>query len=227
MRRLALSACALLAAGLAGCKPMSPQEQAQPDDPRVRRPRPTHISDPHWTGWQVTGAYPTDDGVDVVLTAQGVKVTASCGVVSGYYTHVISDVYKIEGVEPQPGQLYLPAQHRWLTDDELHARLADLLAPRPGEYAGARWAPNPPGVYTVSDLAGVPSTNCFTLQSTLEPARQLVACQVAAGHRYWVSQGGVSEGPLTFELGATPAGLPAIPPAPKPDLATQPGGVPH
>ena len=32
---------------------------------------------------------------------------------------------------------------------------------------------------------------------------------------------------MTFELGAAPAGLPAIPPAPPADLATQPGGAPR
>lgn len=177
--------------------------------------------DPHWEPRQVTGVYPADHGVDVVITSHGQRVTASCGVDEAYYTHVLGDVYQIQGVEPAPGQIYLPAQHRWLTPQELHARLAGLLGPRTDEYAGVGWAPNPPAVYTVSDLAGVPSTSCFILQSKLEPARQLVACQVSAGHRYWISQG-----PLTFELNVPPSDLPPIPPAPKPDLSTQPGGAP-
>jgi hypothetical protein len=215
------AASAILAAALAGCHQVSPQEDARQKIGDCAAQAETYL-DPHWTPQQVTGAYPADDGVDVVLTSQGTRVTASCSVAAAYYTHVLGGVDKIQGVEPVPGQLYLPAQHRWLTDDELHARLAGLLTPQPGEYAGAVWAPNAPGVYTVSDLANVPSTSCFTLQSKLEPARQLVACQVPAGHRYWVNQA-----LLTLELGAPPADLPAIPPAPPPDLATQPGGVPH
>jgi hypothetical protein len=215
-----VAASAVLAAGLAGCHQMSAQEDAQQKIRDCAAEADTYL-DPHWTPRQVTGAYPAADGVDAVITAHGSQVTVSCGVDTGYYTHVLGAVRTIQGVEPAPGQLYLPAQHRWLTNDELHTRLAGRLAPRPGEYAGVNWAPNPPGVYTVSDLAGVPSTACFTLQSKLEQARQMVACQVSAGHRYWVS-----EGPMTFELSAVPTGLPAIPPAPPADLATQPGGVP-
>jgi hypothetical protein len=178
--------------------------------------------DPHWAPRRVAGTYPAKDGVEAVIRAQGTQVTVTCNMVSGYGAHILGDVATIEGVEPAPGQLYLPAQHRWLTDAELHARLATLLGPRPGEYAGAAWAPNEPGVYRVSDLAGAPSTACFTLQSRLEPARQLVACEVPAGHRFWVSQA-----LLTLELNSPPSGLPAIPPAPPTDWATQPGGAPR
>jgi len=216
-----VAASAVLAAALAGCHPLSAQEDAQQKIRDCAALADAYL-DPHWTPRQVTGAYPAADGVDAVITANGLQVTVSCSVEAGDYTHVLGALTTIQGAQPAPGQLYLPAQHRWLTDDELQTRLAGLLAPQPGEYAGASWAPNPPGVYTVSDLAGVPSTACFTLQSKLEPARQLVACQVAARHRYWVSQG-----LMTFELGAAPAGLPAIPPAPPADLATQPGGAPR
>jgi hypothetical protein len=221
LRNAGLGAVAAIAAGLASCHQPSAQEDAQRKIRDCAAQADTYL-DPHWTARRVTGVYPAADGVDAVITAQGSQVTVSCGVDSGYYTHVLGEVTSIQGVEPAPGQLYLPAQHRWLTNDELHTRLAGLLAPQPGEYAGVNWAPNRPAVYTVSDLAGVPSTACFTLQSKLEPARQMVACQVSAGHRYWVSQG-----PMTFELGAAPEGLPAIPPAPPADLATQPGGVPR
>jgi hypothetical protein len=217
-----LATCALFAAGLAGCHQLTPQEQAQ-QFVRECAGEADEYLDPQWTQRQVTGVYPDADGmVSDVIIAQGAQVKVRCGVDAGYYTHMLGSLDTIEGVEPAPGQLYLPAQHRWLTDAELHTRLAALLDPQPGEYAGANWAPNSPAVYTVSDLAGVPSTSCFTLQSKLEPARELVACQVSGGHRYWVSQG-----LMTFELGAPPEGLPAIPPAPKPDMATQPGGVPH
>lgn len=223
----AVAASAILAAGLGGCHQSSPQEKAQ-QMIRDCAAEADEYLDPHWTQRQVTGVYPAADGlVDDVITARGIRVRVRCGVGAGYYTHFLGSVASIEGAEPAPGQLYLPAQHRWLSDGELHTRLEGLLTPQPGEYAGVSWAPNPPGVYTVSDLAGVSSTACFTVQSKLEPAREVVACQVSAGHRYWVSQGGVSEGPLTLELSAAPAGLPAIPPAPPADLATQPGGVPH
>jgi len=211
---------AALVAGLAGCHQASPQEKAQQMIHDCASEAGEYL-DPHWGPPQVTGVYHEPYSVDVVLTAQGERVTASCGVDSGYYMHVLGIVETIQGVEPADGQLYLPTQHRWLTDAELHARMAAMLAPQPGEYAGVAWAPNPPAVYTVSDLARVASTSCFTLQSKLGPARQLVACQVAAGHRYWVSQG-----PLTFEVAVPPAGLPAIPPAPQPDWSTQPGGKP-
>jgi hypothetical protein len=218
----AIAAGALIAAILAGCQPLSPQEKAQ-QMIRDCAAEADEFLDPHWKQRQVTGIYPDPDGmVADVIAAQGAQVSVSCGVDAAYYTHVVASVAFIEGVEPAPGQLYLPTLHRWLTDEELHARLAALLAPQAGEYPGASWAPNPPAVYTISDLAGVPSTSCFTLQSKLEPARELVACQVSGGHRYWVSQG-----LLTYELGAAPASLPAIPPAPPADLATQPGGAPH
>jgi hypothetical protein len=214
-------AVVVAAASLAGCQPVSPQEDAQKKIQGCAAMADEYL-DPSWAPRTATGVYPAPDGTaQAVITAQGIQVTVSCGVVSGYYTHMLSGVYKIQGVDPAPGQLYLPTQHRWLTDDELHARLTKMLAPQEGEYAGASWAPNPPAVYTVSDLAGVPSTNCFTLQSKLEPARQLVACEVAAGHRYWVWQA-----TLTLELPTPPAGLPPIPRAPPADLATQPGGVP-
>jgi hypothetical protein len=211
---------AVFTAGLAGCHQLSASEKAQQLVQDCAAEADAYL-DPHWAPRQVSGVYPAADGVvAIVVTAQGARVTASCGVDAVDYTHLLGPVTSIEGVAPTPGQLYLPAQHRWLTNDELQTRLAGLLAPQPGEYAGAAWAPNPPGVDTVSDPAGVASTACFTLQSKLEPARQLVACQVSAGHRYWVSQG-----QLTFGLGAAPAGLPAIPPAPPADPATQPGGA--
>ena len=207
------------AAVLAGCQPTSPRDEAQQTIHDCANEAAEWL-DPHWTGWRVTGVYPAPEGVRAVITAQGASVTVACNVVSGDYTHMLGDVATIQGVEPAPGQLYLPTQHRWLTKDELFARLVSLLAPQPGEYAGARWAPNAPGVYTVSDLAGVASTSCFTLQSRLEPARQLVACEVASGHRYWVNQG-----LLTLEA-REPPGLPPIPRAPPVDWATQPRGAP-
>ena len=208
------------ALALTGCHQATPEEDARRKIHDCASEASEYL-DPNWEPRQVTGVYPAPDGVDVVITGQGARVTASCGIDTGYYTHVLADVTTIQGGTPAPGQLYLPTQHRWLTNDELHARLTAMLAPRLGEYAGAAWAPNPPAIYTVSDLAGVPSTNCFTLQSKLEPARQLVACQVARGHRFWVNQA-----LLALEV-APPQGLPPIPPAPPADLATQPGGVPH
>jgi hypothetical protein len=76
--------------------------------------------------------------------------------------------------------------------------------------------------YAIPDLAGVPSTACFALQSRLEAARQLVACQVSGGgHRYWISQG-----LLSLELRAPPWGTPPIPPVPPAGLAPQRGDVP-
>jgi hypothetical protein len=167
----ALAAGAVFATSLVGCRQQSPQEKAQQMIGGCAAEADEYL-DPHWTQRQVTGVYPGKDGVvDDVITAQGTRVRVSCGVDAGYYTHVLGPVVSIEGAEPVPGQLYLPAQHRWLTKDELYTRLTGLLAPQPGEYAGAKWAPNLPDVYTVSDLAGVPSTACFTLQSQLEPAR--------------------------------------------------------
>jgi hypothetical protein len=220
----ALIGASILAAGLAGCQPQSPQADAQQKIQGCANEAEAYL-DPHWAGQrQVTGVYPTAEGdVQAVLAAGGVQVTVRCGIASGYYMHVLADIETIEGVRPAPGQLYLPAQHRWLTDAELHAHLTDLLAPRPGEYDGARWSPNNPADYTVADMANVPSTSCFTLQSRLEPARQLVACQTAAaGHRYWVN-----ERLLAVEVATPPGGLPPIPLAPPPDMATQPGGAPH
>jgi hypothetical protein len=214
----------ILAAGLAGCQPQSPQVDAQQKIHGCANEAEEYL-DPHWAGQrQVTGVYPTAEGdVQAVIAAGGVQVTVRCGIASGYYVRMLADIETIEGVRPAPGQLYLPAQHRWLTDAELHAHLAELLAPRPGEYAGASWSPNHPADDTIPDLANVPSTSCFTLQSRLEPARQLVACQTAAaGHRYWVN-----ERLLALELPTPPAGLPPMPAAPPPDMATQPGGVPR
>jgi hypothetical protein len=215
-------AAALIAAVLAGCQPVSAQDDAQRKVQGCADQAAAFL-DPHWGPRTVTGVYPTADGrVQAVISAQGVQVTAICGVASGYYTHVLGDLYTIEGVEPAPGQLYLPTQKRWLTDAELHVRLTGMLAPQGGEYAGAKWAPNNPAVYTISDLARVASTSCFTLQSKREPARQLVACETAPGaHRYWIWQG-----LLTLRLDAPPSGLPPIPPAPPVDWSTQARGKP-
>lgn len=220
-RRLGTAGLGLTAAILGGCHQATPQEDAQEKIQGCAN-EAAEFLDPHWTPQHVTGTYPDKNGgVEVVIAAQGVEVTVNCGIESGYYMHVLGEVALVAGDAPQPGQLYLPMQHRWLTDAELRARMAGLLAPRPGEYAGGDWAPNPPAVYTVSDLAKVASTSCFVLQSKLEPARQLVACQEAVGHRFWVSQG-----PLTLEVTVPPAGLPPVPPAPKPDWSTQPAGAP-
>jgi hypothetical protein len=161
--------------------------------------------------------------VQAVIASGGVQVTVRCEIASGYYVHVLADIATIEGVRPAPGQLYLPTQHRWLTDAELRVHLADMLAPRPDEYANATWTPNPSAETTVPDLANVPGTSCFTLQSRLEPARELVACQAATGggHRYWVNQR-----LLAVELSTPPAGLPPVPSAPPPDWVNQPAGRP-
>ena len=221
-RRLRVAGFTLLAAILGGCEQATPQEDIQGCANMA-----SEYLDPNWTPQHVTGAYPDKNGgVEAVLAGQGAQVTVNCWVASGYYMHSLGDVALVAGVAPKPGQLYLPMQHRWLTDAELHARLAQMLAPRPGEYAGAAWAPNNPALYDVSDLAKVASTSCFVIQSKLEPARQLVACEEPVGHRYWVSQGGVSQGELIYELPAPPAGLPPIPKAPKPDWDTQPRGKP-
>jgi hypothetical protein len=210
----------LLAAALAACKPLTAQQQASSMIQNCAADAGQYI-DPQWGPRQATGTYPSTNGIDVVIHAQGGEVTASCSAATGYYTTMEAGLDTVQGVEPEPGQLYLPAQHRWLTDAELHARMASLMAPRPAEYAGASWTPNPPGDYRFSDLAKVASTDCFSLQSTLEPTRQLVACQVAAGHRYWVSQGLMS-----LALASPPPGLAPIPPAPPTDWSTQPGGAP-
>ena len=220
-RRLKAAGIGLLAAILGGCHQATPQQDAQEKIQGCAN-MASEFLDPRWAPQHVTGTYPDKNGgVEVVLAAQGVEVTVNCGIDSGYYTHMLGEVALVAGDTPQPGQLYLPMQHRWLSDAELRTRMEGMLSPRPGEYAGVAWTPNPPAVYTVSDLAKVASTSCFVLQSRLEPARQLVACQEAVGHRFWVSQG-----PLTFEVTVPPAGLPPIPPAPPPDWSTQPGGAP-
>ncbi|THD59515.1 hypothetical protein [Phenylobacterium sp.] len=219
---LAIGAVLGLALALAACHQMTPQEKARQMVHDCAADADEHL-DPRWGPREVTGVYPAADGtVNAIIAARGAQATVVCGVASGYYTHAVAGVATIDGVEPAPGQTYLPMQHRWLTAAELHARLTGLLAPRFLEYAGVAWAPNPPGVYTVSNLAGVPSTACFTAQSRRNPAHQLVACQVAAGHRYWVSQG-----LLVLELIKPPMGLRPIPPAPPADLAARPGGVPR
>ena len=225
-RRLRIAAPSLVAAILAGCQQPTPQQDAASKIQGCAN-QAAEFLDPRWDSdpqQVVTGSDPDKNGgVEAVIAAQGVKVTVNCNIDSGYYMHVLGPVVLVAGDQPQPGQLYLPKQHRWLTDAELKARMAGMLAPRPGEYAGVAWAPNNPAVYDVSDLARVASTSCFVLQSKLEPARQLVACEQPVGHRYWVSQG---PGPMTYELPAPPAGLPPIPKAPKPDWSTQPGGKP-
>jgi len=220
-RRLEAAGLGLLAALLGGCHQATPQEDAQGKIQGCAN-EAAEFLDPHWTQRQVTGTYPDKNGgIEAVIAGQGVKVTVNCAVDSGYYVHVLGPVELVAGDKPKPGQLYLPMQHRWLTDAELRTRMAAQLAPRPDEYAGAAWATNPPGVYTVSDLARVASTSCFVLQSKLEPARQLVACEEPVGRRYWVSQG-----TLTIEIAVPPAGLPPVPKAPKPDWSTQPAGKP-
>ncbi len=215
----ALAAGVIVTLSLTACHQSTPQEEARQKIQECAAQAGEYL-DPHWTPRQVTGVYPTDNGVDAVITAQGTRAKVTCGVGSGYYIHYISGVSTIEGVEPVPGQLYLPGQHRWLTPDELRARLTSLLAPRFGEYAGVAWAPNPPGVSTISDPVGVPATNCFAATSRRDSTRELVACQVPAGHRYWVSQG-----QMILELRTPPPWLRPIPPAPPANPSTQPGGA--
>ncbi|HZZ89816.1 MAG TPA: hypothetical protein VFE13_15925 [Caulobacteraceae bacterium] len=227
--------CALtaVALALAACHPASAQTDAQQKVAGCAAMADEYL-DPHWGPREVSGDYPAaGGGVRAVIAAQAARVTVTCGIATGYGMHMLGDLETIQGVEPAPGQLYLPGEGRWLTAAELHERLMGLLGPRPGEYAGAAWAPNEPGVYTVSDLAGAPSTACFTLQSRLEPARMLVACEVRAqapgqsaakavgGHRYFANQR-----QMTVELAAPPTGLPPVPPAPPTDWTTQPGGAP-
>jgi hypothetical protein len=210
--RAALTAGAVLAAALAGCHQRTPQEDAQRKIHDCANEASEYL-DPRWKPVQVTGVYPAPAGdVEAVITGQGGgQVGAKCAVVAGYYVHVLGDLETIQGSRPQPGQLYLPAQHRWLTGGELHARLSQMLAPRLAEYWGSKWTPDPEVVHAIPNLTGVPGTACLALQSRLEAARQLVACQVSGGgHRYWISQG-----LLSLELLAPPWGTPPIPPVPQ------------
>ncbi|HEX3918575.1 MAG TPA: hypothetical protein VHW60_14655 [Caulobacteraceae bacterium] len=209
----------VLALLLAACHQATPQETAASMIHGCAAEAADAI-DPSWGPRQVTGTYPSTNGVDVVISSGKVQVTASCETTTGYYTTMLAQLAKVQGIEPVPGQLYLPAKGRWLTDDELHARLTTLLAPKPDEYSGSSWTPNDPGDYRISDLAGAPSTDCAVLQSKLDPTHQLVTCQVATGHRYWVAQG-----LLALEV-APPPGLPPIPTPPPTNWATQPSGAP-
>ncbi len=159
---------AALVAGLAGCHQASPQEKAQQMIHDCASEAGEYL-DPHWGPPQVTGVYHEPYSVDVGLTAQGERVTASCGVDSGYYMHVLGIVETIQGVEPADGQLYLPTQHRWLTDAELHARMAAMLAPQPGEYAG------------VARRTRRPSTPSPT--SPASPARPASRCRANSNRR--------------------------------------------
>jgi hypothetical protein len=182
-----------LAGGLGGCDVSDAALQSGCAD------NASKFLDPAWAPRTVANYVKAPLDVSLTITAQGRTVKIDCPMRVG---EVMEDsLMTVEGRIPNPGQLYMPVQARWLTKVELAARIKQVLTIQPGEFSGQKWQAG----------ADVPQAQgagalCFMMPSKTNSERYIQTCLMPDRRRFWMSQDS-----MVLEVDQLPDGLPPIP----------------
>jgi hypothetical protein len=184
-----------LTGGLGGCDVSDAALQSECVD------NASKFLDPAWAPRTVGNyAHATLD-VSLTITAQGrtVKIDCPMRVSEGFAQYAMT----IQGRIPEPGQLFMPAKNRWLTKEELAARVKQILTIQPAEFSGQKWQA---GTHAYIAEAEGETGPCFWMRSNLNPDRAIQTCPMPDRRHFWMSQDF-----MVGEVDQLPPGLPPIP----------------
>ena len=205
---LALALLAIALAGVLGGCDQSP-EQVEARLQRQCADMASEYLDPAWAPRTIVVLpQPQSSGlVSLTLSAHGHSVAVQCDEVT-MMGRVLHDVF-VQGRTPDPGQIYLADQGRWLTEPERLAHVRQVLALQPGEFSGAEWMPGAAG-----EIQGVVG-GCFWMRSRLGTDRSFSTCREADRRHFWMTQHG-----MLLEVDGLPPGVPPLPASSPPGFSS-------